>query len=237
MIPPLASPAATFRSLARAHHGAPWLDEAVAALDARMAQDGGHDYGHLLRVLANAARIVTEERLASPHAAPPSWDAIAAAVLFHDVVNLPKNHPERHLASARSGEVAAEVLAGIADFPVALIPLVQEAIRTHSYSAGLVAQSLEARIVCDADRLESIGAFAIARTFYVSGALGRSICHLEDPFAQARPLDDREYGVDHFYTKLLRLKDQLYTDAAKRVAESRHALMLTFLEGLREELA
>lgn len=231
----LRSQAAAFLGLAQMYVDAPWLPPALAELDARMAQDGGHDYGHLLRVLANAARIVEEERRTSGGPGP-AWEAIAAAVLFHDVVNLPKNHPERHLASVRSAEVAARVLRQTEGFPSALVPLVEEAIAAHSFSAGLVAQSLEARIVCDADRLESIGAFAIARTFYVSGALGRSICHMEDPFAKDRPLDDREYGVDHFYAKLLRLKEQLYTRAARQLAESRHALMLRFLDGLREEL-
>ena len=227
--------AVTFLRLVSTRIDGSWLAPTVGFLDERMEQDGGHDFGHLWRVLANARRIYDSERAAAPHA-DISWDAIAAAVLLHDVVNMPKNHPERHLASARSAQLAAEFLASCPGFAARDVERSAEAIRVHSFSAGLVAESAEARIVTDADRLESIGAFAIARTFYVSGAMGRAITDLEDPFAQRRDLDDRAFGVDHFYTKLLRLKERLYTPTARALAQARHALMESFLAGLRDEL-
>lgn len=231
----LAPRAETLLNLARRQIDAAWLAPALALLDGAMQQDGGHDFGHLLRVLANARRIHDGEVARSP-AERPSWDAIAAAVLFHDVVNLPKNHPERHLTSTLAAHKAAQLLGACPEFPAALLPSVAEAIRVHSFSSGFVAQTLEAQIVTDADRLESLGAFGIARTFYVSGALGRSLCDLADPFAEHRPRDDREFGLDHFYVKLLRLRELLYTATARELAASRHALMETFLAGLREEL-
>jgi uncharacterized protein len=79
----------------------------------------------------------------------------------------------------------------------------QDAVLCHSYSRGLNPKTLEGRVFQDADRLDALGAIGIARTFAVTGSMGRSFYHPEDPFFQmARELNDREYAVDHFYRKL-----------------------------------
>jgi uncharacterized protein len=91
--------------------------------------------------------------------------------------------------------------------------------------------------VADADRLESIGAFAIARTFYVNGLMRGQLVDFADPFARGdRLLDDRRFAVDHFYAKLLRLRDRLYTPAARALADQRHAFMQAFLAQLGSEM-
>lgn len=68
------------------------------------------------------------------------------------------------------------------------------AIEAHSFSAGIAPQSLEAKIVQDADRLEALGAIGLARVFAVSGALGVPLFDAHDPFADARVLDDRAFA-------------------------------------------
>lgn len=206
---------------------APWWGDAVEQVDRLMDQDGGHDWGHIWRVLKAAHEIVD-------HDGPCDREVVSAAVLFHDVVNLPKDSPDRHLASTRSAEIAVDNLAGV--FDASRLASIHEAIRCHSYSAGIPPQSLEAKVVSDADKFEALGAFGIARTFYVSGLMSGTIVHSFDPFASDRPLDDRKYAVDHFFTKLLKLETQFYTDRGKAVARERIAVLRAFLEQLQSEM-
>jgi uncharacterized protein len=111
------------------------------------------------------------------------------------------------------------------------------AIETHSFSAGLVPRTREARIMRDADRLDAIGAIGIARCFHVSGRLGRALYHPDDPAAMARALDDRAYALDHFPAKLFRLAAGFLTPEGRRMAESRTAEMRRFVSVFLTEVA
>lgn len=88
----------------------------------------------------------------------------------------------------------------------------------------------------DADRLESLGAFGIARTFYVSGVMGRSILDQSDPFAERRELDDLEFALDHFPAKLLKLRERMTTQTGREMAEQRHRFLEVFLDQVRLEV-
>lgn len=210
-----------------------WVAPTVAFMDAEMALEGSHDYGHLLRVLRNADRIARGE---AERGVEVDWEVLAAAALLHDVVDLPKDHPERHLASTKSAQAAVDHYARLQAFDEARRQAIYHAIRAHSFSAGVPAESAEAQILCDADRLESLGAFGIARVFQTNGELGRSIVDMEDPFADQRDLDDLEWAIDHFFAKLLKLKERFYTDTGRALAAQRHAFMERYLEQLADEI-
>ncbi|CCP07603.1 hypothetical protein BN440_2584 [Erwinia amylovora MR1] len=162
-----------------------WLNESW------QQDDKAHDVAHLKRVWQTAQRIMQ------------GIDADALVVMagcyFHDIVNLPKNHPQRHLASAQAAEETRRILQQqFPDFPGNKIDTVTHAVHAHSFSAGVVAETIEAKIVQDADRIESLGAIGLARVFYVSGALGRALFDSSDPLARERPLDDAQWALDHF---------------------------------------
>lgn len=210
-----------------------WVPATVELIGAEMQMNAGHDLGHVLRVLRNARRIYDGE-VALGEAV--DWEVVAAAALLHDVVDLPKDHPDRHLASRQSAKLAAGHFRKLGAFEEARIERIAHAIEAHSFSAGIAARSIEAKIVCDADRLESIGAFGIARVFLVSGQLGGMICDMADPFARGRELDDVRYTVDHFYSKMLKLTARLYTPSARAIGAQRHQFMLTYLAQLAEEI-
>lgn len=220
-----------FLEAARQHTPWPWFASATAFVDAQMAQDGGHDWGHLSRVLANARQLWAGE--GSPDQA---WPVIAAAVLFHDVVNLPKDSPERHLASTKAAQVAVDYLRPLEVFSASQLTELEEAIRCHSFSSGFRATSFEAQIVSDADRLDALGAVGAARTFAVGGALGRPLAHPSDPICRQREPDDKVWSVDHFFAKLFLLPELMYTKTGLKIAQARVLFMRELLDQLEAEL-
>lgn len=181
--------------------------------------DSAHDLAHVERVVTMARHINDAEG--------GDYEVIVAAAWLHDLVNLPKNHPERHNASVLAADAAVKELTTIG-FATEKLPAIHHAIAAHSFSANIKAETLEAKIVQDADRLDSLGAIGMARTFAVSGALGRTLFHPEDPLATKREPDDRIYGLDHFEIKLYKIAQTIHTDAAKLIAERRVEFMRDF---------
>ncbi len=209
-----------------------WGREAAEAVAGEMATDGAHDAAHLGRVFANARAIAEGEAERGREA---DWEVVAAAVLFHDAVNLPKDAPERAEASSRSAEFARDFFDSRSLFEPERLALVAEAIERHSYSQDRTPESLEAKIVCDADRLEALGAVGIARVFHVCGTMDGEISHPTDPFAKQRELDDTRFAIDHFFEKLLELREEFLTPAGRTIADDRHAFLLDFLEQFAAE--
>ena len=106
----------------------------------------------------------------------------------------------------------------------------------HSFSANVPPESLEAKILQDADRLEAIGAIGIARVFYIAGKLNSHLFDGADPFGEARELNDKNYALDHFKLKLLGLADTMQTAAGTKLANHRTSSMRRFLDEIAEEL-
>ncbi|MEP5728846.1 MAG: HD domain-containing protein [Sulfitobacter sp.] len=204
------------------------LAVALLSLDQPQGGDGAHDLSHILRVWQNVQTLRQGE--GGDHR------VLVAATILHDCVNLPKDDPKRSDASRLSGEKAARILAELG-WLAKDIDQVSHAIQAHSFSAEIVPRTLEAKILQDADRLDALGHIGIARCFVVTGQLERAIYDPQDPAAQARPLDDGTYALDHFYTKLLKLADGFQTPTGQRLARARHAVMETFVAGLLSEVA
>lgn len=192
--------------------------EALAA--AAGDTDGAHDLEHLRRVWRSARTLLE---------AHPEADrlVVLAACFLHDLVNLPKNHPERHLASRHAAAAAVAALAG-QGFPADRLPAVAHAIEAHSFSAGIAPQSIEARLVQDADRLDALGAVGLARLFYTAGRLGSALAHADDPLGAGRALDDQRYALDHIEVKLASLPATMSTAAGRRLGEQRLAWLRAF---------
>lgn len=203
------------------------LERLRAVAEQRASRDPAHDWLHVLRVAETARQLGTME--GAEH------DVVVPAALLHELFNYPKGHPD----SARSGEVCAEhaerVLRdeGVAG---ARVDAITTCIREHPFSRGLVPSTLESRILQDADRLDAIGAIGIARCMATCASMHRPFYDPADPFCARRPPDDRAWGVDHFFTKLLRIPDALHTPAARALAAPRADAMRAFLAQLGREL-
>lgn len=133
--------------------------------DNHSGQDAAHDIFHFRRVWMTAQKLSTD--------ATVDWLVVLTACYFHDLISLPKNHPERHRSSVLAAlETHRVLMRDFPDFPRQRLSAVCHAIEAHSFSAKITPETLEAKIVQDADRLEALGAIGLARVFAVSGALG-----------------------------------------------------------------
>ncbi len=200
-----------------------WLEQHHAA------DDGAHDIAHFRRVWKTAQQLNQAEGGAGDEL------ILLAAAYLHDIVSLPKNHPERHLSSRLAAREAAVILLEL-EFPPEKIPAVCHAIEAHSFSANLPAHTQEARLLQDADRMEALGAIGLARVFYTSGRMQRAMFDPYDPLARHRQLDDQAYALDHFFVKLYKVADSMQTQAGRQMAQARRQLLERYVEDLLQEL-
>lgn len=189
--------------------------------------DGSHDIGHILRVWTNVQTLMQSEG--------GNTRILAAATLLHDVVAVEKDAPNRAQASRLAADHASTLLDGLG-WTIGDIAQTAHAIAAHSFSANIPPETIEAKILQDADRLDAIGLIGVARCFYVSGRMGRAIHHPVDPRAENRPLDDTAFAIDHFETKLLKLADGFQTPTGAKLARARHTKTADFLSGLLSEI-
>jgi uncharacterized protein len=190
-------------------------------------EDPAHDWLHVERVV-DSVRII---------AAAEGADLVvsATAALLHELVSLPKGHPEAHRSAEQCALVAGHLLT-LLEAPEELIARATTCIEEHPFSRGAAPTTPESAVLQDADRLDAIGAIGIARCLATSGLLARPFYSEQDPFCRAREPDDHRWAIDHFYRKLLRIPDRLHTAAARRLAEPRIAAMQSWLATLEVEL-
>lgn len=207
---------------------APFEDLALQLLAyATEGDDGSHDMAHILRVFRNAMRILATEG--------GNGRVLAAAVLLHDCVAVEKNSPLRAEASRLAAEKASGVLSGLS-WDETDVAAVAHAITAHSFSANIAPETLEAKILQDADRLDAIGMVGAARCFYIAGRMGSGLYDPADPLATERPLDDKAFAIDHFETKLVKLAEGFGTSAGRALATERHARLKHVLELFLDEI-
>jgi len=188
----------------------------------------GHDWHHIDRVRNAALFICEKENSGNPF-------IIELAALLHDVADAKLNESKEE--GTRQLEQFVDSLSLDEDERNHVL----KAIATVSYSGGNNAkpETIEAKIVQDADRLDAIGAIGIARTFAYGGKKGHVIY---DPSVDARVnMTEEEYRngqsstIQHFYEKLLKLKELLHTNTASKIAAKRHQLMESYLEEFYKE--
>ena len=174
----------------------------------------GHDYHHTLRVHALARRIALEEGA--------DVGTVELAALLHDV--------DDHKLSPETAEEKTRAVGFLRsqNLPEEDIAAIVRIIDQISFSRNtLPPDTLEGKCVQDADRLDAMGAMGIARTFAFGGSHGRPI---HDPAGE-----DKTTSIQHFYDKLLLLKDRMNTPTGRRMAQERHKYLEDFLHEFLEE--
>jgi uncharacterized protein len=196
--------------------------------------EGGHDWFHIQRVFNNTMLIAKEENV--------NVLVVSLGALLHDIADAKFNDGDESLGP----KMAENFLLSIG-VPKRTINHVIKIIKFSSFKAGLTDgkrkkkpfSSKELKVVQDADRLDAIGAIGIARAFNYGGFKNRM---LYDPSIPPNlEMTKEEYKkstsptLNHFYEKLLLLKDKMNTETGKRLAEERHQFMLDYLEQFYKE--
>ena len=201
-----------------------YIDKTADFVRQRLSNaEAGHDWWHILRVWNNVKSLLKHEQA----------DRLTCelAALLHDIADSKFHDGDETIGPRIAGEFLSRIHV---DEPV--ITHVQEIITNLSYKASLgqvTFHSKELEIVQDADRLDAIGAIGIARAFHYGGFKNRT---LYDPDIQPNLHQDKETykhstapTINHFYEKLLLLKDKMNTKAAKQMANERHQFMQQYL--------
>ena len=203
------------------------LESLQNEIKSKLSNDSAHDFDHIMRVYKNAQKISKKEKA--------NTKLVLSAVLLHDVVSYPKSDKRSKLSSIKSAEASKKILKKY-DFSLDEIQIISDAIRDHSFSQNKTPQTIEGKILQDADRLDAIGSIGVARVFAVSGSEKRPFYSPNDPFCQKRTPNDQKWALDHFYKKLLRLESMMNTKSGKIEAKKRTKVLKDFLLQLKKEL-
>ena len=201
------------------------IDKTILFVKESLAQaEGGHDWFHIERVYKNALLIVASENC--------DLEIVQLGALLHDIADSKFHDGDETIGpkTARTFLESENVAPTTIDHVIAIIENI-------SFKGGRVERkfsSIELDIVQDADRLDAIGAIGIARTFNYGGFKNRALYHPE--IAPNLSMTKEEYKnneaptINHFYEKLLLLKDKMNTETGKQIAQERHLYMEGFLE-------
>jgi uncharacterized protein len=192
------------------------IDQARALYQA--GGDSTHDFDHVLRVYRLAERIGEAEGA--------NLAVLGTATLLHDIARPDQDAgwvSDHALEGARR---ARQILVGQ---PSEFVDAVAHAIEAHRFRVDRSPQTLEARVLYDADKLDAIGAVGIARAFTYGAHQGQRLWAADD-------------GVEHtamreFNIKLSKIKGRLFTKAARAIADERHAFMVEFFARMAAEVA
>ncbi len=202
------------------------LDEARAYYaDAESA----HDFDHVLRVTTLAERIARAEGA--------DVEIVRTAALLHDIARADEDIRAQGDHAQLAAERARAILLARGATP-AQADAIAHAIAAHRFRGSTPPRTLEAQVLFDADKLDSIGAIGIARAYAVSGALNQKLWSETRPDGVAtREQHNAEHtAVAEFAVKLSQVRARVHTATAKRIAEDRHHYMADFFARLDREV-
>ena len=190
--------------------------------------DSAHDFDHVLRVVQLADRIARAEGA--------DVDIVRAAALLHDI-----GLDEGRVGHETSAANRAKDLLREHGYSESFVDAVAHAIESHRFRSGPTPQTLEAKVLFDADKLDSIGAIGVARAVAFGAHRGQKLWG-DVPADYADPMDGRaadpaqHTSVHEFHVKLKKIKDRMFTATGRAIAAERHAYMVGFYEQLDREV-
>ncbi len=206
-------------------HQSEIINQTVAFVKIELATiESAHDWWHIYRVWKTSKTLAATESV--------DMFIVELGALLHDIADSKFHNGDEEIGPATARDFLQSL--GVES---AVVDHVEAIVRNISFKGGKnpqVFKSLELDVVQDADRLDAIGAIGIGRTFNFGGYKGRA---MHDP--ETKPnlnMTKEEYKlhesttINHFYEKLLLLKDRMNTETGKRMAQGRHEYMENFLE-------
>ncbi len=190
---------------------------------------GSHGWDHVERVLSLCHRIVRHEPEADPF-------IVEAAALLHDIARADEDRSCGRICHAEMGCTMAYEFLRDRGLDVDRALHISECILTHRFRNTLVPSTSEARVLYDADKLDSIGAVGIGRAFLFSGEIGARLHVMDGDVTRSSSYSTEDTAHREFMVKLRYVKDHMLTDEGKRIASERHVFMEHFFRQLLEEI-
>lgn len=203
--------------------------EDIAAYTHGFMGDSAHDESHVYRVLYAALEIAQDERKVDK-------EVLIAACLLHDIGRQLENE-DPALCHAKEGSKMAYAFLRKYGWPQTKAAHVRDAIAAHRFRSDAVPESLEAKILFDADKLDATGALGIARTLVFEGILKEPLYNINENNQVLDGSADKEISFfQEYHYKLKHLYGQFYTDKGKALAKERQKASMDFYEALLSEV-
>jgi uncharacterized protein len=188
---------------------------------------GSHDWDHTERVRRLALRIGRRERA--------DIGVLELAALLHDIGREEEDRARGRVCHGRIGAALARRILEDYGCEPAVVRAVVGAIRTHRFRRGGAPRTLEARVLFDADKLDSIGAVGIGRAFQFAGEVGARLHDKAIDVRRTKPYTREDTAYREYLVKLSRVRDRMTTREGRRLAAERHRFMAAFFDRLNKE--
>ena len=189
---------------------------------------GSHDWEHTKRVCNLCIHIGKEEKA--------DIGVLKLAAILHDIGREYQDKTNGRVCHAEKGALLARELLEKYAMDKERIDKVIHCIECHRFRGDRIPQSKEARVLYDADKLDSIGAVGIGRAFLFAGEVGAQLHNIGVDVEKTKPYTKEDTAYREFMVKLKKVKDKMLTEEGKRIAEERHAFMEEFFDRLNKEV-
>ena len=181
---------------------------------------GSHDWEHTLRVCRLCRQIGSVEGA--------DMDVLMAAAYLHDIGRCYQDISNGEVCHAEKGaQMARPIVAGLS-LSAQQKENILHSVRSHRFRGTQGPETLEARVLFDADKLDAIGAVGVARAFLFAGEVGARLHNTEMNVEEAKPYSIDDTGYREFKVKLSKIKDRILTREGRRLAKARHEFMVGF---------
>ena len=191
--------------------------------------NGCHDWDHVRRVRKLCVYIAKKEGA--------DINVLELAAILHDIARREEDTSKGKTCHGKMGAIMGRELLQKYNVDKDIIEKVVYCIECHRFRGNKKPMSKEAKVLFDADKLDSIGTIGIGRAFWFAGHIGAKLHNGEHiPIEKTKPYTSEDTAYREFIVKLKRVKDLMFTEEGKRLAEERHNYMVSFFDRFRKEI-
>lgn len=188
---------------------------------------GSHDWDHTERVYRLALRIGKKEKA--------DLNVVRLAAILHDIGRAEEDRSNGRICHSEAGAALARTILARHGLDAETIRSVVDCIRTHRFRKGATPETTEAKVLFDADKLDSIGAVGIGRAFLFAGEVGARLHNKDRDLSATKPYTKEDTAYREYMVKLRWVKARMFTAEGRRIAVGRHATMVEFFGRLNRE--
>lgn len=189
---------------------------------------GSHDWDHTQRVYNLCLRIGKTEKA--------DTEILEIAALLHDIGRGHQDECKGAVCHAEKGAELARKLLSEAGMQKEKIDRIIHCIEAHRFRGKKIPETIEAKILFDADKLDSIGAVGIGRDFLFAGEIGAKLHNKNVDIKKTKPYTKEDTAYREYLVKLRKVKDRMLTKVGKRLARGRHKFMVEFFDRMNKEM-